>query len=139
MNRWMAPAADALLIAVAYLLAYVADFGGAIPPLYDDVVAGTLPFAVATGACVFARFGLYRDAPGLRGRAAVVAIAGSAAVATLVINGVVALARSFELVAVGGLPARVMLLYPVLLSGLVGARHAATAGSWRRRDAPAVR
>jgi len=50
---------DAVLVALAYLLAYRLRFDGGIPTFYGDLLAATLPYVVAASLLIFTMFGLY--------------------------------------------------------------------------------
>jgi FlaA1/EpsC-like NDP-sugar epimerase len=50
---------DAVLLAVAYTLAYVLRFEDGIPARYEDLLGDTIAFAVAMKLVIFALFGLY--------------------------------------------------------------------------------
>ena len=53
-------ATDAVLVALAYLLAYRYRFDGGIPATYEDLMQRTLPFAVVGSVIAFAAVGMYR-------------------------------------------------------------------------------
>src|SRR2546423_10600591 len=50
---------DAGLLALAYYLAYVLRFDGAIPKRYDTLLADTIVVTVPMKLVIFAMFGLY--------------------------------------------------------------------------------
>ncbi|MEA2331778.1 MAG: hypothetical protein QOH58_1916 [Thermoleophilaceae bacterium] len=50
---------DALLLALAYYLAYVLRFDEGIPPRYENLLADTIVLTVAMKLLIFALFGLY--------------------------------------------------------------------------------
>jgi FlaA1/EpsC-like NDP-sugar epimerase len=50
---------DAVLLATAYMLAYVLRFEDGIPARYEDLLGDTIAFAVAMKLVIFALFGLY--------------------------------------------------------------------------------
>src|SRR4051812_3814106 len=53
-------ALDAGLVALAYSLAYRLRFDGGIPPVYFDLFAATIGFAVLGSLFCFALVGMYR-------------------------------------------------------------------------------
>jgi FlaA1/EpsC-like NDP-sugar epimerase len=53
-------ALDAVLVALAYFLAYRLRFDGGTPPMYHDLFVRTLPFAVIGSVASFAVAGMYR-------------------------------------------------------------------------------
>jgi FlaA1/EpsC-like NDP-sugar epimerase len=53
-------ALDAVLVALAYFLAYRLRFDGGTPPIYHDLFVRTLPFAIIGSLACFAVAGMYR-------------------------------------------------------------------------------
>jgi FlaA1/EpsC-like NDP-sugar epimerase len=52
--------ADAVLVALAYFLAYRLRFDGAVPPRYQELFERTVAFVVCGSILTFAAFGVYR-------------------------------------------------------------------------------
>jgi FlaA1/EpsC-like NDP-sugar epimerase len=52
--------ADAVLVALAYFLAYRLRFDGAVPPRYQELFERTIAFVVCGSVLTFAAFGVYR-------------------------------------------------------------------------------
>jgi FlaA1/EpsC-like NDP-sugar epimerase len=52
--------ADAVLVALAYFLAYRLRFDGAVPPRYQELFERTIAFVVCGSILTFAAFGVYR-------------------------------------------------------------------------------
>jgi FlaA1/EpsC-like NDP-sugar epimerase len=74
---------DAVLVALAYLLAYRLRFDGGIPPFYSDLLSATLPYVVAASVLIFTLFGLYDKFWRYAGQRDYVSIGQAVIVATL--------------------------------------------------------
>jgi FlaA1/EpsC-like NDP-sugar epimerase len=58
-HRLLQVAIDAVLVALAYLLAYLLRFDNGIPPRYEDLLRDTIVFVVIGKVVIFAAFGMY--------------------------------------------------------------------------------
>ncbi|HLL87198.1 MAG TPA: hypothetical protein VK387_07800, partial [Thermoleophilaceae bacterium] len=58
-RRLVQVATDAVIVGVAYYLAFVLRFDAGVPERYAELLAATLPFVVLGKVAVFALFGLY--------------------------------------------------------------------------------
>jgi FlaA1/EpsC-like NDP-sugar epimerase len=74
---------DAVLVALAYLLAYRLRFDGGIPSYYGDLLSDTLLYVVAASLLVFTLFGLYDKFWRYAGQRDYVSIVQAVVVATL--------------------------------------------------------
>ena len=74
---------DAVLVALAYLLAYRLRFDGGIPTYYGDLLSATPPYVVAASLLVFTLFGLYDKFWRYAGQRDYVSIVQAIIVATL--------------------------------------------------------
>jgi FlaA1/EpsC-like NDP-sugar epimerase len=86
-------ALDAVLVALAYFLAYRLRFDGGVPQDYQDLFERTIAFAVCGSVFIFGVFGLYRHWMRYSSQREYLQIAQAALAAVLVLVGYVAIVQ----------------------------------------------
>src|SRR3954449_1374389 len=144
-------ALDAVLVALAYYLAYRLRFDQGIPPLYEDLLKRTFAFAILGSIVVFGLFGLYRHWMRYSSQAEYLKIAQAVLVATLSLMAYVAIVQprliftEDRFVSIN-VPTGVLVLYGLLMLVFVGGArflvhliYERPLRGWRaRRDARSV-
>src|SRR5687768_10784509 len=123
-------ALDAVLVALAYHLAYALRFDGAggVPPDYEELRANTLPFVIGGNLVVFTAFGMYRHWLRYTQSSDYLRIVQAVLVAVLALVGFVAVDQPKLNFADGrffpvNVPTGVLVLYGLLMLGLlIGSR-----------------
>ena len=93
---------DAVLIALAYVLAFEFRFDSGIPHRYQTLLDATLPWVVLGTVAVLALFGVYRRETRFTGRRDYEAVVRGVLVATVLTMGAVAVIHPVEIVAANG-------------------------------------
>jgi FlaA1/EpsC-like NDP-sugar epimerase len=144
-------ALDAVLVALAYYLAYRLRFDSGIPEVYEDLLQRTIGFAVVGSVAVFALFGLYRHWMRYSSQAEYLRIAQAVLVAVLALMAYVAVVQP-RLIFTGhrflsiNVPTGVLVLFGLLMLVFVGGArflvhliYERPLRGWRgRRDARSV-
>src|SRR3954454_5693198 len=144
-------ALDAVLVALAYYLAYRLRFDSGIPNVYEDLLQRTIGFAVVGSISVFALFGLYRHWMRYSSQAEYLKIAQAVLVAVLALMAYVAVVQP-RLIFTGhrflsiNVPTGVLVLFGLLMLVFVGGArflvhliYERPLRGWRaRRDARSV-
>src|SRR6266545_947721 len=118
-------ALDAVLVALAYYLAYRLRFDQGITPIYEDLLERTIGFAVVGSIAVFVLFGLYRHWMRYSSQHEYLRIAEAVLVATLALMAYVAVVQPRLIFAPPrfvsiNVPTGVLVLYGLLMLVFLG-------------------
>ncbi len=139
-RRPLAFGVQALLLTLAYALAFLLRFDFNMPPVYQDLLWMTFPFAVAIKLLVFSGFGLHQGWWRYAGMKDLENLVKAATLATAAIMGM-----NYVVLELRGVPRSVYLVDPLLSVILVGGARLSV--RWMREtllareksDTPAVR
>jgi FlaA1/EpsC-like NDP-sugar epimerase len=116
---------DALLVALAYFLAFRLRFDGGMPQRFDELLELTIPWVVALTLAVLAAFGLYQRVWSFVGQREYEGAVKAMLTATVLVVAVIAFAKPVVWPGYGavGLPTSVVALFGLLgLAFLLGTR-----------------
>jgi FlaA1/EpsC-like NDP-sugar epimerase len=130
-------AVDAVLVALAYFLAFRLRFDASMPPRYEELLEDTIPWVVPGVVAVFVLFGLYARHWRYTTQRDFLLVLQATVFATLLTTGAVALTHPTEVESPTGfvgvnLPSGVSALFFLLMLGLTGGARLAARTFYER-------